>query len=77
MIFQLLDVLHALLLFLSFSCSYHKQLNGDLKCITFVVRAVHEIMNSLPSHCVYCVPLFYICGYCCVQTIALLKVKDI
>ena len=34
-------------------------------------------MNNSPLHCIYCVPLFYICGYYYVQTIVLLKVKDI
>ena len=33
-------------------------------------------MNSSPCHCTYCVPLFYIYDYCCVQATALLKVNE-
>ena len=32
-----------------FSCSHHKQLNGDLKGITFVVLAVHEQVALMSS----------------------------
>ena len=34
-------------------------------------------INSSPCHCIYFVPLFYICGYYYMQTKALLKAKDI
>ena len=37
----------------------------------------YMFMNSSPCHCIYCVPLFYICGYYFVHATALLKVKDI
>ena len=42
------------------------------KCICY-----YMFMNHLPCHCTYCLPLFSICCYSHVQTIALLEVKDI
>ena len=43
-----------------------------VKCVCY-----YMFTNSLPRHCTYCAPLFYICGYYYVHTTALLKVKDI
>ena len=64
-----------------FCCSHHKQLNSDLKGITFVVLAIHEQVAPMSSsssktrllpyadeHLANCAPLFYIYY---VQTIVL------
>ena len=41
--------IHCLCSHICFSCSHHKQLNGDLKGITFVVLVVHEQVAPLRS----------------------------
>ena len=51
-IFQHLDILHTLLVFLIYShffCSHHKQLNGDLKHITLVMLAVNVQVALISS----------------------------
>ena len=46
-----------------------------IKLLLVATKEIYMFMNSLSFHCIYRVPLFYICGYHSVQATVLLKVK--